>query len=222
MKIKILVLEDDMYIASGLLYALEAEGYEPTHVKSVSEAKSALAGEAFNLAIMDIQLPDGTSFDLREDIKRTSTPVIFLTVVDDESTIVKAFGDGAEDYVTKPFRIRELLARIKRTLAKHDDNFKDSDTVTIGSVRIDKAAGKVYSEDGIIELTALEYRLLCIFAANKGILLEREKILEKIWDTDGNFVEDNTLTVYIKRLREKLTGSVEIQTIRGIGYRVDK
>ena len=91
MKIKILVLEDDMYIASGLLYALEAEGYEPTHVKSVSEAKSALAGEAFNLAIMDIQLPDGTSFDLREDIKRTSMPVIFLTVVDDESTIVKAF-----------------------------------------------------------------------------------------------------------------------------------
>ena len=114
------------------------------------------------------------------------------------------------------------MARIKRTLAKNDDNFKDSDTVTIGGIRIDKAAGKVYSEDGIIELTALEYRLLCIFAANKGILLEREKILEKIWDTDGNFVEDNTLTVYIKRLREKLKGSVEIQTIRGIGYRVDK
>ena len=167
-----------------------------------------------------MQLPDGLGTEVSDRLKKYGTPVIFLTIVDDENEIVRSFEDGAADYITKPFRLRELLARIKRTLNVNEEK-DSSQTVTLGKTVIDTAAGKVYVDGKLIELTALEYRLLLIFAANKSILLTREQILEKIWDSSGNFVEDNTLTVYIKRLREKLGDGVNIQTVRGIGYRVD-
>ena len=166
-----------------------------------------------------MQLPDGRGSDVGKMLKENGSAVIFLTVEDEESGIVKAFGEGADDYVVKPFRIRELLARIKRTLERNKDSKEEF--IRIGGVKIDTAAGKVYINDETVELTALEYRLLLIFAGNKGMLLTRNQILEKIWDSAGNFVEDNTLTVYVKRLREKLGDSINIETVRGIGYRVD-
>jgi len=217
MKNRILLVEDDDMIASGLVYALEREGYEVTRGKSVKEAAAA-AESGFDLCLLDMQLPDGTGFDVRRKIKNAETAVVFLTVVDDEGNIVKAFESGADDYVTKPFRLRELLARIKRAL-----NAKSgvSQTAALGAVKIDAAAGKAYSDGKQLDLTALEYRLLLTFAVNKGKILTRAQILEHIWDAAGNFVEDNTLTVYIKRLREKLGGSVNIETIRGVGYRAD-
>ena len=206
---KILLVEDDMMIASGLLYALESEGYAPTHCKSVQTALSAAETQRFDLAILDMQLPDGTGFEISRKLRGTGTAVIFLT-----------FEGGAADYITKPFRLRELLARVKRTLSAGIEG-AETQMLTIGEVRIDIKSGKVYVPDGEVVLTALEYRLLLTFAANPARLLTRGQILESIWDSGGNFVEDNTLTVYVKRLREKLGGALSIETVRGIGYRAD-
>jgi len=216
----ILIVEDDAIIASGLFYALDQEGYTVVHSKNVSEAVNAVSISTFDLVILDMQLPDGTGFDVREKLKNTETAIIFLTVVDDEGNIVRAFEDGADDYITKPFRLRELLARVKRTLNARSGDSRMS-VLTLGGVTIDAAAGKAYIGESLLELTALEYRLLLTFAANKGQMLTRLQILESIWDSAGNFVEDNTLTVYIKRLREKLGDCVNIETVRGLGYRVD-
>jgi len=214
----ILFVEDDAMIASGLVYALEQEGYAVTHSKNVCEAYDALSHGHFDLAILDMQLPDGTGFDVREALKGSRTSIIFLTVVDDEGNVVRAFEGGADDYITKPFRLHELLARVKRTLTSHGGR---SSVLTLGGVTIDTAMGKTYVNDELLDLSALEYRLLLTFASNKGQMLTRTQILESIWDSGGNFVEDNTLTVYVKRLREKLGDAVNIETVRGLGYRVD-
>ena len=216
---KILILEDDVMIASGLAYAIESEGYEAVIAKNIKDAAELIKISEFDLGILDMQLPDGRGIDIGKKLKEDNIPVIFLTVEDDESNIVKAFESGADDYVVKPFKIRELLARIKRIFGWNKDSKEEF--VKIGSVKIDTAMGKVYVDGDLGDLTALEYRLLLIFAGNRGILLTRNQILEKIWDSAGNFVEDNTLTVYVKRLREKLGKNINIETVRGIGYRVD-
>lgn len=218
---RILLLEDDTMIASGILYALESEGYETNHATRIKDARSLIEHYNFDLAIIDMQLPDGTGFDVSEIFKNNATSVIFLTVVDDENTIVRAFDEGAQDYIVKPFRIRELLARVRRILSANIKNGEKDNIIYMGRAAIHTDEAKVYVNDKSIELTALEYRLLLIFASNKGILLTRQQILDKIWDADGNFVEDNTLTVYVKRLREKLGEAIHIETVRGMGYRVD-
>lgn len=217
---RILLAEDDAMIASGLMYALEQEGYAAVHCKNVESASSAIQTDSFDLAILDMQLPDGTGFDIRQKLVDTNTAIIFVTIVDDESKILRAFEDGAADYITKPFRLRELLARVKRTLHTGGDTERSS-LLTIGKATIDTASAKVSIGDLSVDLTALEYRLLLTFASNKAQLLTRTRILESIWDCGGNFVEDNTLTVYVKRLREKLGDAVNIETVRGIGYRAD-
>ena len=218
---RILLVEDDTMIASGILYALETEGYETNHATRIKDARSLIEHYNFDLAIIDMQLPDGTGFDVSEIFKNNATSVIFLTVVDDENTIVRAFDEGAQDYIVKPFRIRELLARVRRILSVNIKNGEKDNIIYMGHAAIHTDEAKVYVNDKSIELTALEYRLLLIFASNKGILLKRQQILDKIWDADGNFVEDNTLTVYVKRLREKLGEAIHIETVRGMGYRVD-
>lgn len=217
---KVLLIEDDTMIASGICYALEMEGYETCSVTKIADAKKIILNKKFDLAIVDMQLPDGTGFDVSEMLKNTDTSIIFLTVVDDENTIVKAFDDGAQDYIVKPFRIRELLARVRRIMSAKNNQTENDTVICIGQVMIHTDEAKVYVHDSVIELTALEYRLLLIFAYNKGVLLSRQQILDKIWDIDGNFVEDNTLTVYVKRLREKLGEAIKIETVRGMGYRV--
>ena len=201
---KVLLIEDDTMIASGICYALEMEGYETCSVTKIADVKKIVLKEKFDLAIVDMQLPDGTGIDVSEMLKNTDTSIIFLTVVDDENTIVKAFDDGAQDYIVKPFRIRELLARVRRIMLAKNNQTENDTVICVGQVMIHTDEAKVYVHDSVIELTALEYRLLLIFAYNKGVLLSRQQILDKIWDIDGNFVEDNTLTVYVKRLREKL------------------
>ena len=218
---RILLLEDDTMIASGILYALETEGYETNHATGIKDAENLIEQYNFDLAIIDMQLPDGTGFDVSEIFKNNDTSVIFLTVVDDENTIVRAFDEGAQDYIVKPFRIRELLARVRRILSANIKNGEKDNIIYMGHAAIHTDEAKVYVNDKSIELTALEYRLLLIFASNKGLLLTRQQILDKIWDADGNFVEDNTLTVYVKRLREKLGEAIHIETVRGMGYRVD-
>ncbi len=231
---KILIVEDDEIIMSGLTYALEKDGYVVACAADVSEARTAIATSSFDLAILDMNLPDGTGFDVRKLFQESSsnTAIIFLTVVDDEGNVVRAFDEGADDYITKPFRLRELLARIKRTLLAHkavkENNGLGSvsrgqvsanKTLRLGEVEIDTLAAKVFIGGAALELTALEYRLLLMFALNKGQVLSRSQILDGIFDAAGSYVEDNTLTVYIKRLREKLGDAANIETVRGLGYR---
>lgn len=222
MQNKILLVEDDTMIASGIVYALSNEGYDVIHSKNVSEAQNEISHCDFDLVILDMQLPDGSGFDVSEKVEKTDTAFIFLTVVDDENTIVKAFDNGATDYIVKPFRIRELLARVRRIMADRDNRSEKNNIIRMGQISINTDEAKVYINDTAVTLTALEYRLLLIFANNRGMLLSRQQILDNIWDIDGNFVEDNTLTVYIKRLREKLGDALNIETVRGMGYRVDQ
>lgn len=214
----ILFVEDDTTIASGLIYAMEQEGYRVTHCKNVSAAIERARNICFDLALLDMQLPDGLGKEIAQVMKAGQIPVIYLTIVDDEDEIVGALEDGAADYITKPFRLREVLTRIRRSLQEEREA---PNILKLGGVSIDAGAGKVYIGDRQVVLTALEYRLLLIFAENQGILLTREQLLERIWDIDGEFVEDNTLTVYVRRLRQKLEGALSITTVRGIGYRVD-
>lgn len=214
----ILFVEDDDSIASGLVYAMEEEGYRVSRCKDISSALQKAEEMRFDLALLDMQLPDGRGKEIGQALINRRTPVIYLTIVDDEEEIVQSLEEGAADYVTKPFRLRELLTRIKRTF---QDDAEASEILKVGNVVIDTEAGKVYVADKIVTLTALEYRLLLIFAENRAILLTREQLLERIWDIGGDFVEDNTLTVYVKRLRQKLGSALPITTVRGIGYRVD-
>ncbi len=211
---ELMVVEDDAVIASGLVYALEQEGYGVRQAATVAEARTLLAATAIDLAIVDMQLPDGDGFSVGETALAQGAQVIFLTVMDDEERIVRALDQGAADYVTKPFRLRELLARVRRALPEQET------TLTLGEARIDTASGRVMVAGQEEPLTALEYRLCLVFAMNRGQLLTRAQILDQLWDQNGNFVEDNTLTVYVKRLREKLGDAVTIETVRGRGYRV--
>ena len=213
---KILLVEDDSIIASGLKYALEQAGYTVAHAKDIKSAKAATG--PFDLAILDVGLPDGSGFDLVAGLKATGASLLFLTAVDDEGNIIRAFEGGADDYVTKPFRLGELLARVKAALRRRGGQ---ADSLTLGQVTVNPAEGEAYIGATLLELTALEYRLLLTFVNNKNQVLGREQILSQIWDSAGIFVEDNTLTVYIKRLRDKLAGAATIETVRGMGYRAN-
>ena len=214
MSVRILLVEDDAIIASGLKYALEQAEYIVAHAKDIATARAA--GSNFELAIVDVGLPDGSGFDLVEGLKAKGCSVLFLTAVDDEGNIIRAFEGGADDYVTKPFRLGELMARVKAALRRRVGH---ADVISIGQVVINLAEGMAYLHDKPLELTALEYRILLAFANNKDQVLWRQHILSLIWDDSGIFVEDNTLTVYVKRLRDKLGDAINIETLRGVGYR---
>lgn len=211
----ILLVEDNHTISKGLIYTLTQGGYS---VSSCDTCEKALVESAkdFDLMIIDIGLPDGNGFELYKEISRfSSTPAIFLTAYDDEDSIVKGFDLGAEDYITKPFSPRELMARIGR-FSRNKSNI-----VTVGDIKVD-LGGKIVTKKGVeVELTALEYRIFSMLVQNLGKTVTREIILEKIWDLAGNFVNDNTLTVYIKRIRKKLDTDL-IKTVKGIGYRLEE
>jgi DNA-binding response OmpR family regulator len=217
--VRILLAEDDKMIASGLVYALETEGYAVSHANDVAEAKRLAAETAFDLAVLDMQLPDGSGWDVQEALRPSGAAVLFLTVVDDEGAMVRSLESGADDYIVKPFRLRELLARVKSVLRRRADG--GGDTLSIGDVVIHLKKNVAAVHGKPLELTALEYRLLLLFAAHPGQTLTRTQILDHLWDGAGDFVEDNTLTVCIKRLRQKLGSAADIETVRGVGYRVD-
>lgn len=219
---KIFLIEDDMTIAKNLILLLRSEGFTVTHASTRREALAALAGSRFDLALIDISLPDGNGFTVCTEIKESQDiPVIFLTASGDEASVVTGLNMGADDYITKPFRPRELIARIKTALRKSGVS---TSSFEICGLRIDTAAG-VVKKDGIdVFLSALEYRLLLVFINNPGIILTRSRLLDELWDAAGEFVNDNTLTVYIKRLREKIEKDPAnpqiILTVRGTGYRL--
>lgn len=222
----ILFVEDDELIASGLVYAITQEGYRVTHCRDVASATAQMQEHTFSLGLLDLSLPDGTGYTLCQALKARDTPVIFLTAVDDEGNIVQGLEMGADDYVTKPFRLRELLARIRNVLRRQSNPEEQSLVLTVApDLQIHTLQGRVTRGEQEIDLTVLEYRLLLTLARHKGQVLSRAQLLEGIWDVAGSFVNDNTLSVYIKRLREKLGDSGQnpqiIQTVRGVGYRLD-
>ena len=226
-KMKILLVEDDRTIALGLDYTLKQEGYETFLCHDVASAKEVIEEhlQNINLCIFDLNLPDGSGYDLCQLVKKQrDIPVIFLTIHDDEVNVVMGLELGADDYITKPFRIRELLARIKSVMRRYDYSNQKQKVITIQEVTIHPSKAKVYKRGEEVILTALEYQLLLSLANNKEQVLSRNQLLEAIWDVGGEFVNDNTLTVYIKRLREKLEDEPQkpkiIQTVRGIGYKV--
>lgn len=219
---RIFVLEDDEAIGIGLSYTLESEKYEVTLVKTVAEAKKTVENEEFDLYILDLTLPDGNGYEVCSLIKsKGDLPVIFLTAYDDEINVVTGFELGADDYISKPFRVRELLARVKSVLRRYSKDNADG-IVKIGELSVNTAEARVLLRGEEVILTAMEYRLLLSFVNNRGTVLTRRKLLEEIWDVDGDFVNDNTLTVYIKRLRNKIENDPNdpqyIKTVRGMGY----
>lgn len=220
---KILIVEDDAMIASGLSYALEQEGFETVVAASVAEAKKAFAPGVFSLAILDLTLPDGTGYELCKLIKeREDLPILFLTARDDEVSVVMGLDMGADDYITKPFRVRELISRIKTVLRRYGKRTGEDTMVLTGNVSVDLKKARVMKNQQEVVLTAMEYRLLLTLINNRGQVLTRNQLLEGIWDVAGDFVNDNTLTVYIKRIREKLEDDPAnpklIKTVRGMGY----
>ncbi|TCI30250.1 response regulator transcription factor [Exiguobacterium sp. SL-10] len=223
----ILIVEDDRTIASGLQYSLEQEQFTTTLCQNATDATRLIEQQlhTIDLCLFDLSLPDGSGYDLCRLVKqKQDTPVIFLTAFDDEVNVVMGLDMGADDYITKPFRVRELISRIHSVLRRYNKQASSS-VLTIGSIEIDTQDAKVKKNGDEILLTALEYRLLLIFGRHTGQVLSRAQLLDQIWDMGGDFVNDNTLTVYIKRLREKLEDDPQrptlIKTVRGIGYKVE-
>lgn len=233
---KIFLVEDDDAIGTGLKYSLEKEGYEVLLCASKEQALASWEKSQYALCILDINLPDGNGYDICKYIKsKEDVPIIFLTASDAEVNVVMGLEMGADDYICKPFRINELMARIRtvlRRVGKGSITEEADQALTIQHIKIYPNEAKVCKlntqtiEEEQIELTALEYRLLLTFCNNRGVVLSRTQLLEDMWDISGDFVNDNTLTVYIKRLRDKIeknpANPTIIKTVRGMGYIVEK
>lgn len=215
----ILLVEDNTSIIKGLKYSFEKNNYNLTYKTNVKDTKEyLLSNPKIDLIILDITLPDGNGFNLFEnEIKKLNIPTIFLTAKDDEDDIVKGLNIGAEDYITKPFSTKELLARINKILLRS----KKQSIITIKDIKFDEDKMLVYKNDNVVELTSLEIKLLSLLFLDIGKVVKRSVILDTIWDSTGNDVDDHTITVYFKRIREKL-GTDIITTVKGLGYRIDE
>lgn len=224
----VLIVEDDTMILEGLKYSLMQEGYEVVTAETKKEALDRIhSREQFDICLLDIMLPDGNGYEICREIRKNSdVPILFLTACDDEVNTVMALEQGADDYISKPFRIRELLARMKAILRRASGTGKsESNIAIVGNNQVNMQTGKVYCGNEEIVLTAMEYKLLLVFLNHRGQTLSRKQILDCIWDDVGDYVNDNTLSVYIKRLRKKLRDTEDDQiiiTVRGLGYRMEK
>ena len=218
---KILLVEDNETIVMGLKYSLEQENFQVISALNVEKVKEILNQDTIDLILLDVTLPDGNGFELCKYIKqKLDIPVIFLTAQDEETSVVIGLDMGADDYIVKPFRTRELISRINSVLRRYDKNIEKSSIVQYKNIKIDTNMAKVYKDNEEIIFTSLEYKILLMLFTNQNKLITREELLDKIWDIAGNFVNDNTLTVYIKRIREKLDDDTIIKTVRGLGYRI--
>ncbi len=229
---KILLVEDDATIASGIEYSLQQEGFVVSKASCVREAYELMEG--VDLYLLDLTLPDGTGYDVCKKVKEQSDkPVIFLSACDEEVNVVMGLDMGGDDYITKPFRVRELMSRIRMVLRRYGisqngarSNENVSGILKAGNVTVSVNDARVYKNGKDVELTALEYRLLLTLLQNRGQVLSRNQLLSGIWDIAGDYVNDNTLTVYVKRLRDKLEDEPSqpqiIETVRGMGYRIGR
>lgn len=218
---KILLVEDDKSLSVGLVYYLNKEGYHITHTETVHESLDIIQKEKFDIALLDVTLPDGEGYELVKPLKKQKdTPIIFLTAKDEETDILKGFSIGADDYITKPFSLKVLNARIKNIIDRSNEE-KDLKRYS-GDLVVDVQAVKVYKNGKPLDLTQTEFKLLVYFIDNYNIAISREKLLEFLWDSDAEFQAYSTISVYINRLREKIEDGEAtreyIMTKRGIGY----
>ena len=213
---RVLLVEDDVFLRDGLFDVLSGEGFSVTVAENFRKAKSFSDSEKFDIVILDVLLPDGNGLDLCTHIRSVGNdvPILFLTACDDEIQIVRGLDAGADDYVTKPFKLRELLSRIRALLRRS----AQTSQLSVGSISIDTANMSVKKDGKNIVLTPTEFHILLSLIRNKGIIVTRSQLLRDIWDCDGDFIDDNTLSVHISRLRDKI-GASHILTVRGVGYR---
>lgn len=218
---KLLLLEDDQSLIDGLVYALTKEGFALDVATTVAEARSLLTAQAYDLLLLDLTLPDGNGMEICTAVRAagSTVPIVFLTAMDEEVQVIRALDGGGDDYITKPFKLGELCSRI-RALLRRSGMRQSEDVLVSGDVRIE--GGHAYRGETRLTLTATELRLLTCFLRNKDQVLTRDTLLAQLWDSDANFVDDNTLSVYIRRLREKVeqepSNPQHLRTVRGLGY----
>ena len=223
---KILLLEDDISLVDGLKYSLKKNGFETEIVRTVSEALNSIENIGkYDLLILDVTLPDGTGFDVCEAVRRQNqqVPIIFLTASDEEVNIIRGLDSGGDDYITKPFRLGELCSRIRALLRRAGvSNANNTTIIECGDITVDLLGSRALLNSKNLELTSAEYRLLCLLVRNVNRIVTREIILRELWDEAGNFVDNNTLSVYVRRLREKVETDPShprhLITVRGFGY----
>ena len=223
---KLLLLEDDLSLIDGLTYSLKKEGFEVEIARIISEAQECLKkSERFDLLLLDVTLPDGTGFFVCEQMRRqgSTVPIIFLTASDEEVNVIRGLDSGGDDYITKPFKLGELLSRIRALLRRAGMSAVQSAShIRCGDLSIDLVERRAALQGKMLELTQAEFRLLCLLVRNAGRTVTREVILNEMWDNAGDFVDDNTLSVYVRRLREKVEEDPSqprrLITVRGIGY----
>jgi two-component system response regulator RegX3 len=224
---KLLLLEDDFSLVDGLMYSLKKNGFDLEVAGTIREAEKLVAGHTgFDLFLFDVTLPDGSGFVLCEKLRKAGnrTPIIFLTASDEETSIIRGLDGGGDDYITKPFKLGELCSRIRALLRRSNlgDSGGREEVFCSGELLVNLVEGRAFLNGEPLELTGAEYRLLCLLLNNSGRVLTRSMILDRLWDGSGSFVDDNTLSVYIHRLREKLEKNPScpehLKTVRGIGY----
>ncbi|EEG75442.1 response regulator transcription factor [[Clostridium] hylemonae] len=221
---RIFLVEDDLSLINGLSFALKKQGYETDIARTSLEAQNLWGNEDYDLVILDVSLPDGSGYELCKIIRRTSkVPIIFLTAADEETDIIMGLDIGGDDYITKPFKLAILLSRIN-ALLRRSDNFNETTTeLNSNGIKVKLLKGEVYKNESQLDLTASEYKLLCLFMENPDIVLSPEQILSKLWDCDEKYIDSSTLTVYIRRLRTKIEDTPgqpqKILTVRGMGYK---
>lgn len=220
----ILLLEDDLSLINGRSFALRKSGYGLEVARTIKEVDAVWADGKYDLLILDVSLPDGSGFEICEKVRQTSkVPIIFLTASDEEVNIIMGLDMGGDDYITKPFKLGVLLSRINALLRRAGD-FRQTDTeIHSNGLKAVLTQGKVYKNGELLDLTAGEYKLLCLFMQNPGMVLSKEQILENLWDHEGNYIDNNTLNVYIRRLRTKVEDNPSdpqmILTVRRMGYK---
>lgn len=221
---KLLIIEDDLSLINGLSFALKKQGYELDIARTSAEATAIFENGKYNLVILDVSLPDGTGFDICKKIRITSkVPIIFLTAADEETDIIMGLDIGGDDYITKPFKLAVLMSRINAIL-RRNNNFNTAETeLNSNGIKVELLKNKVYKNSKLLNLTANEYKLLCMLMENSDIVLTAEQILANLWDCNENYIDNNTLTVYIRRLRTKIEDNPSeptmIVTVRGLGYK---
>ena len=221
---RILLLEDDLSLINGLSFALKKQGFEIEIARTIKEAGEYWRKGRYNLLILDVSLPDGCGFEFCKMVRKESeVPIIFLTASDEEMNIIMGLDIGGDDYITKPFKLGVLLSRVNALLRRTKNIGKNATELVSNGIKINLLQSQVYKNGEQIELTAGEYKLLCLFIQNPNIVLTKERILEKLWDCDANFIDSSTLTVYIRRLRMKVEKNPSepemILTVRGMGYK---
>jgi DNA-binding response OmpR family regulator len=220
----ILLVEDDLNLIDGLEYSITKNGFDVEVARTVNEALSLYKPDKYDLLLLDLTLPDGTGFEICKKVRLTSAvPIIFLTASDEEVNVVMGLDIGADDYITKPFKLNELISRIKALLRRSQHFNTEVTQLCSNGITVELLNNRVIKNSEVLELTAAEYKLLSLFLKNPNVVLTRERILDKLWDNNGNFIDDNTLSVYIRRLRNKIEQDPNhpefLLTIRGLGYK---